>query len=137
MQIASPSRIALFHLALYPKKDSLVAPTLKRIMEDPNITKTGVFIKGDATRMRNFLDIDSHGLLELSHLYKLVKYSSSGEVGLVNKKLVSLAKQVQDVLHLPMFKGQDVRSSDWSLPLKMDQIICTSPVSIVQRLCLT
>lgn len=124
VQIASPSRIALFHLALYPKKDNLVAPTLQKIMEEPNITKTGVFIKGDATRLRNFLGVESRGLFELSHLYKLVTYSSSGEVALVNKKLVSLAQQVQDVLHLPMFKGQDVRASDWSLPLKMDQIIC-------------
>ncbi|EON97699.1 putative 3 -5 exonuclease helicase protein [Phaeoacremonium minimum UCRPA7] len=123
VQIASPSRIALFHLALYPKKDSLLAPTLQKIMEDPNITKTGVFIKGDATRMRNFLGVESRGLFELSNLYKLVKYSSSGEVELVNKKLVSLANQVKEVLHLPMFKGQDVRASDWSLPLKMDQII--------------
>ncbi|KAK3944204.1 putative Werner syndrome helicase [Diplogelasinospora grovesii] len=125
VQLASSSRIALFHLALYPKKEDpdLVAPTLKKIMEDPEITKMGVWIKGDCTRLRNFLGIDSKGIFELSHLYKLVKYSTSGEHHNINKKLVSLATQVQEYLCLPIFKGQDVRSSDWSKELRMDQVI--------------
>ncbi|KAK3377774.1 exonuclease [Podospora didyma] len=123
IQLASPSRIALFHVALFPKNDELVAPTLKKIMEDPDITKTGVWIKGDCTRLRNFLGIDSRGIFELSHLYKLVKYSSSGEFGLLNKRLVSLSQQVKECLQLPLFKGQDVRTSDWSQPLRMGQLI--------------
>ncbi|KAK0636356.1 hypothetical protein B0T17DRAFT_503820 [Bombardia bombarda] len=122
-QLASESRIAIFHLALFPKNDSLVAPTFKKIMEDPDITKLGVWIKGDCTRLRNFLEIDSRGILELSNLYKLVKYSTTGEYQFVNRKLVSLSTQVLEYLDLPLFKGQDVRSSDWSRPLKMDQII--------------
>jgi len=126
-QLASESRVALFHLSLFPKKDELVSPTFKQIMEDPDITKTGVWIKGDCTRLRNFLGIQSRGIFELSHLYKLVKYSKTGETQLVNRKLVTLAKQVQDHLHLPMFKGADVRSSDWSQQLRLDQIICASP----------
>ncbi len=96
-------------------------------MEDPEVTKTGVWIKGDCTRLRTFLNIDSRGTFELSHLYKLVKYSSSGQYASVNKKLVSLAQQVEDYLGLPLFKGQGVRSSDWSQPLSMDQIICKTP----------
>jgi len=123
-QLASESRVALFHLSLFPKKDDLVAPSFKRIMEDPEITKAGVWIKGDCTRLRTYLGINSRGLFELSHLYKLVKYSRSGDYGAINRKLVPLATQVQDCLGLPMFKGQDVRSSDWSKPLRMDQIIC-------------
>ncbi len=93
-------------------------------MEDPSITKVGVWIKGDCTRLKNYLGIQSRGIFELSHLYKLVKYSATKEFGSINKKLVSLATQVQDHLGLPMFKGQDVRSGDWSQPLQMDQIIC-------------
>ncbi|KAG7111690.1 E3 ubiquitin-protein ligase CCNB1IP1 like [Verticillium longisporum] len=57
-----------------------------------------------------------------NNLYKLVKHSTSGRVDLVNKRLVSLATQVQDCLGLPMFKGPDVRSSDWSQALNMQQI---------------
>ncbi|GAB1314957.1 hypothetical protein MFIFM68171_05167 [Madurella fahalii] len=126
VQLASPSRIGLFHLAVYPKTDKLVAPSLKKIMEDPGITKTGVWIKGDCSRLKQFLDIDSRGTFELSHLYKLVKHSSSGEYNLINKHLVSLARQVQDCLELPMFKGEKVRASDWSKPLQMSQILYSS-----------
>ena len=125
VQIASEDRIALFHLALYPKGnkiEDLVAPALKKIMEDPEVTKIGVSIKADCTRVRKFLEIDSHGLFELSHLYKLVKFSESKDFTKINKKLVSLASQVQEHLHLPMYKGDGVRSSDWSKPLNLAQI---------------
>ena len=125
IQLASPSRIALFHLALFPKScDDMVAPSFRKVMEDPDVKKVGVWIKGDCTRLRTYLGIDSRGVFELSHLYKLIKYSMTGEHQLVNKKLVKLAKQVEDYLRLPLFKGVDVRTSDWSQPLKMDQIIC-------------
>jgi hypothetical protein len=124
VQLASPTRIALFHVALYPKNDNLVAPSLRVIMEDPAVTKTGVAIKGDSTRLRKFLGIDSRGLFELSHLYKLVKYSTRGEYQFVNRMSVRLSQQVEEYLHLPMFKGNNVRASDWSQPLRMDQIVC-------------
>ncbi len=124
VQLASQSRIALFHLSLYPKNDDLVAPSFKKIMEDPEITKAGVWIKGDCTRLKNYLGIQSRGTFELSHLYKLVKHSATGDFQSINKRLVSLATHVHECLGLPMFKGQDVRASDWSQPLRMDQIIC-------------
>ncbi|ORY71189.1 ribonuclease H-like domain-containing protein [Pseudomassariella vexata] len=122
IQIASPSRIALFHVALFPKSDDYVAPSFKKIMEDSKITKVGVWIKGDATKLRTYMGIESKGLMELSHMYRLVTYSKTGQFKAINKKLIPLATQVQDYLHLPMFKGQNVRSSDWSQPLGMDQI---------------
>lgn len=123
IQIASQSRVALLHVALFPSKDELVPPTLKRIMEDSEITKTGVWIKGDCTRLRKYLGIDSKGVFELSHLFRQVKYTRNGRHDLINKRLVSLADQVKETMHLPMFKGQDVRSSDWSKALAMDQIV--------------
>lgn len=126
IQIASEDRIALLHIAVFAKDNisALVAPSLKKLMETPEITKVGVAIKGDCTRLRNHLSIHSQGLFELSHLYKLIKYShpDTQDLKKINKKLVSLANQVQDHLHLPMFKGTDVRSSDWSKKLSMDQI---------------
>lgn len=125
IQIASESRIALFHIALYPKTDpeNLVSPLLKQIMEDPEITKVGVAIKADCTRLRKHLQIDSKGLFELSHLYKLIKYSTNKDFKSINKSLVSLAAQVREHLHLPLFKGGDVRSSNWSQKLLLHQII--------------
>ncbi|KAJ4008562.1 hypothetical protein NW752_009680 [Fusarium irregulare] len=121
IQIASPSRIGLFHIALFPK-DDFVAPTFKKIMEDENVTKVGVSIKGDCTRLRNNLGIESKGVLELSHLFKLVKYSKSGELNRINKVMVNLAAQTQEVLGLPLFKGDDVRSGNWMLRLSERQV---------------
>ncbi|KAI0883308.1 ribonuclease H-like protein [Annulohypoxylon maeteangense] len=126
IQLASPSRIGLFHVALFANKDDILGPTFKAIMEDSNITKVGVAIKGDATRLRNFFSVDSKGLLELSHLYKLVTHSATGRYSEINKRLVTLASQVEQYLHLPLYKGQDVRSSDWTKPLRMDQVIYSS-----------
>lgn len=124
IQIANEERVALFHLALYVgnKKEDLVSPLLKKILEDPEVTKVGVSIKGDCTRLRNNLDIDPHGLFELSHLFKLVKFSESKEFKQINKKLISLATQVQEHFHLPMFKGGDVRSGAWNKALNLKQI---------------
>ncbi|TDZ12950.1 Werner syndrome ATP-dependent helicase-like protein [Colletotrichum spinosum] len=117
IQIANQSRVALFHVALFPEKAELVSPTFRRIMENADVLKVGVAIKADCTRLRTHLGVDTAGIFELSHLYKLVKYSKNGHVNLINKRLVPLAVQVEEHLGLPMFKGQDVRSSDWSKPL--------------------
>ncbi|KAF4456226.1 Werner syndrome ATP-dependent helicase like protein [Fusarium austroafricanum] len=121
IQIASPSRIGLFHIALFAGND-YIAPTFKKIMEDESVTKVGVAIKGDCTRVKNNLGIDSKGILELSHLYKLVKYSKTGELNRINKVMVSLAAQTQEMLGLPLFKGDDVRSSNWMMRLSQDQV---------------
>lgn len=124
IQLASPGHIALFHVAMFDGNSGFVAPSFKQIMEDPGITKVGVAIKGDATRVRNFMDVDSRGLLELSNLYKLVIYSSNRQYSNINKRLVPMATQVERFLRLPLFKGHDVRSSDWSKQLNVDQIVC-------------
>jgi hypothetical protein len=125
IQIASPSRIALFHIARFPKPD-FVAPTFRAIMEDENVTKTGVNISGDCTRLKRYLGVQTKGIFELSHLYKLVKYSRTGELGSINKYVVPMAIQVQDFLCLPMFKGEVVRQGNWMQPLDSAQIQCKS-----------
>ncbi|KAI0537792.1 ribonuclease H-like protein [Xylaria digitata] len=122
IQLASPSRIGLFHVALFADSDDMVGPSFRSLMENPDVIKVGVSIKGDTTRLRTFLDVDSRGLMELSHLYRLVTYSRNGQYHNINRKLVPLATQVQDFLHLPMFKGADVRSGNWSRPLDVNQV---------------
>ena len=127
IQLASEERIALFHIALYPEGDTLenlVAPSLQKIMESSSITKAGVSIKADCTRLRRFMGIDSHGLFELSYLYKLVKYSTD-DTKKINKLLVSLAQQVEEHFELPLWKGE-VRDSDWTKELTDEQIQCKS-----------
>ena len=129
IQVASEEHIALFHIARYPNAksvDDFIAPALQRVMEFPDITKVGVAIKGDATRLKKFMSIEPRGLFELSHMYKLVKYYPN-EVEKINKKLVTLAQQVHEHLQLPLWKG-DVRSSDWSKELSSEQIRCMQAV---------
>ncbi|KAI0457914.1 ribonuclease H-like protein [Xylaria acuta] len=123
IQLASPSRIGLFHVALFADSEDMVGPSFRSIMEDPDVTKVGVSVKGDTTRLRNYLDIQSRGLMELSNLYKLVTYSRNRQYHNINRRLVPMATQVEEYLHLPLFKGQDVRSSDWSRPLDMKQVL--------------
>jgi hypothetical protein len=127
IQLASPSRIALFHVALFHDSEDMVGPSFRSLMEDPEVTKVGVAIKGDTTRLRNYLDIHSRGLMELSNLYKLVTHSRTRQYHNINRRLVTLATQVEQYLHLPLFKGQNVRSSDWSRRLDIDQVNCTFP----------
>ncbi|MCJ1322850.1 hypothetical protein MMC15_008200 [Xylographa vitiligo] len=123
IQLASEERIALFHIARFSQGDTLadlLSPTLKAIMEDPKISKVGVSVKSDCTRLRKCMGIKARGLFELSHLYKLIKYSAN-DTKKIDKKLVALAKQVEDHLQLPLWKGE-IRSSDWSQPLNYQQI---------------
>jgi len=67
------------------------------------------------------LGVEAQGIFELSHLYRLVKFSEK-EPAKVNKMPFKLAEQVQDVLFLPLHKG-NVRTSAWSRRLDMEQVV--------------
>jgi len=123
IQLASEKRVALFHVASFIGTDpkQFVAPSLRKIMESPNITKVGVSIKADCTRLRKFLGVNTRGIFELSHLHRLIKYSQS-EPKLVNKRLVNLNDQVEEHFGLPLMKEAEVRCSDWTRPLNYDQV---------------
>lgn len=123
IQIASESRIALFHIGLHAGStpEELIAPSLRKIIESPNISKTGVSINyADGKRLREYFGLRPRGLFELSYLYKLVKYAATSP-SQVNKGLVALRKQVEEHLHLPLLKDK-VRMSKWSKPLNQKQI---------------
>ena len=121
IQIASPGSVALFHIALFRGNtiEQLLPPTLKSILESSEITKVGVNILNDCTRLQKCLGIKAQAVFELSHLYKLVKYPGA-DAFKVNRQAVSLAVQVEEHLGLPLYKG-DVRSSDWSKTLNWEQ----------------
>ncbi|RDK40430.1 ribonuclease H-like protein [Aspergillus phoenicis ATCC 13157] len=124
IQIANRERIALFHVALFRpgrKLSDLVPPSLKQIIESPDITKLGVSIKADCTRLRKYLKVDAHGIFELSHLHKLVKYCQTNPK-LINKRPVNLSEQVEEHLGLPLEKAEDVRCSDWTVSLSYRQV---------------
>lgn len=123
IQVASPSRIGLFHIALF-KKDDFIGPIFRSIMENPEVSKVGVNIAGDCTRMKNKLGVTTRGIFELGHLYKVVKYLPEGKRHLINKVPVALATLVKEVLRLPMYKGPSVRESNWMRALNEKQITC-------------
>ncbi|KAF2024529.1 hypothetical protein EK21DRAFT_78483 [Setomelanomma holmii] len=123
IQVASEEKIALFHIGLHPGKttDDIIAPSLRKIIESPKIGKLGVgVLSADFARLRRYFRLNPRGAVELSHLYRLVKFGSY-KPELVSTKLVSLARLVEDQLGHPLYKG-DVRTSRWSKPLSRDQI---------------
>lgn len=133
IQLACEDRIALFHVALFSGVTAaqLMPPTLKAILESPEVYKVGVAVKGDFSRVVKFLDVEPQGVFELSRLYNLVEFSVT-DPSRVTNKLVGLAAQVHQHLQLPLYKGGqlvddpedtfNVRSSDWSLSLNHQQI---------------
>jgi hypothetical protein len=126
IQIANEERIALFQIALFKPARNLedfVAPSLRRILESPDITKVGVAIKADSTRLRKYLGIEARSIFELSHLFKLVKHGQANPK-LVNKRSVNLSEQIQEHFGMPLEKSEDVRCSDWSRALNYRQVQC-------------
>jgi hypothetical protein len=133
IQLACEDRIALFHIALFSGTTAaqLMPPTLKAILESPDVYKVGVAVKGDFSRITKYLEVEPQGVFELSRLNNLVQWHAT-DPSRVSNKLVGLSTQVQQHLQLPLYKGgrliddpedlSNVRSSDWSLQLNLQQI---------------
>ncbi|KAH4004818.1 hypothetical protein HBI25_026040 [Parastagonospora nodorum] len=133
IQLACEDRIALFHISQFTgaTAEELMPPTLKKILETPDILKVGVAVKGDFTRLERYLNIQPQGVFELSRLHNLVEGNITSAQQ-VSNKLVGLAAQVLQHLQLPLYKGEQladdpadtasVRESDWSKPLDLQQI---------------
>ncbi|KAF2854646.1 hypothetical protein T440DRAFT_387194 [Plenodomus tracheiphilus IPT5] len=133
IQLACEDRIALFHISLFQGTtvQDLMPPSLKAVLESPDIYKVGVAIKGDFKRLNKYLGIEAQGVFELSRLHNLVQWYEV-DPAQVNNRLVGLAAQVHQHLQLPLYKGEpldddpgttsSVRESDWSLPLDLSQI---------------
>ncbi|OJD17763.1 hypothetical protein AJ78_02172 [Emergomyces pasteurianus Ep9510] len=135
MQLASKERIAIFHLALFNPAtlpQHLVSPTLKRLLESPEIVKVGVAISADCTRLHKFLGIQTTNLCEVSRLYNVVKHHLNPK--LINKRLVNLSRQVEEHLGLPLDKDTEIRCGGWSKKLTYRQVhyAATDPYAALQ-----
>ncbi|KAJ5695929.1 hypothetical protein N7536_006341 [Penicillium majusculum] len=136
IQIANEERIAIFQVALFKPARSLedlVSPSLRRLIESPDVMKVGVSIKADCTRLRKYLGIDAKATFELSHLYKLIKYGKDNPK-LVNKRGVNLSEQINEHFGLPLEKSDDVRCGDWTRALSYRQVqyAATDPYACVR-----
>lgn len=122
IQVACENTIALFHIGLHKgvQSEQIIAPSLRKLIENPKIAKTGVNIRSaDFTRLKRYFGLKPQGAFELSHLFNLVRHSKNP--GGLTTKLVGLARQVEEILGLPLSKGS-VRTSNWSRPLNQQQI---------------
>jgi ribonuclease D len=123
IQIATQEKVALFHIGLHPGKTTaeIIAPSLRKIIEDPAIGKIGVAVlSADFSRLSKFFGLKPKGAIELSHLHRLVVFGG-WKPELVSTKMISLANLVEKHLGLPLHKGE-VRTSNWSKPLSEAQI---------------
>ncbi|KUI61008.1 Werner syndrome ATP-dependent helicase [Cytospora mali] len=123
IQIACEDKIALFHIGLHSGNtpNDLLAPSLRSIIESPDISKCGVAIQSaDFSRLQKWFGLKPRGAFELSHLHNLITYGASDPFK-CTRKLRSLADQVEEHLGLPLHKGK-VRTSNWSEPLDQEQI---------------
>ncbi|KAF2871245.1 ribonuclease H-like domain-containing protein [Massariosphaeria phaeospora] len=129
IQVACEDKIGLFHIALHRGK-VLLAPSLRKLIESPNIVKAGVAIlSADCSRLSKHFGLKPQAIFELSHLYRLVTHGTEDLRDAVDRrerlkelttKLVALAKQVEHYLGFPLAKG-NVRMSDWSKELDWKQ----------------
>jgi len=117
-----PFSIAIFHLALHSETTpaTIFPPTLAHIMSSPHYTKLGVHISADCTRLQRYYSVPSHSYFELSHLYKSVFLAATPE--LINRKSVAMSAIVRDVYGLEIAKEQNIRGSDWSKKVDVEQI---------------
>ncbi|KAG8161942.1 hypothetical protein KVR01_007707 [Diaporthe batatas] len=123
IQIACEDKIALFHIGMHSGSTAkdLLAPALRKIIEDPAIAKCGVGVyNADFARLQRWFGLKPRGAFELSHLHNLVSFGAS-EPARCTTRLRGLAAQVEQHLGLPLYKGT-VRTSNWSGPLNKDQL---------------
>lgn len=123
IQIACEDRIALFHIGLHAGStpNDLLAPSLRRIIESPDISKCGVSVlSADFWRLRQWFRLKPQGAFELSYFHNLVAHGAANpaKCDTVPRKL---AEQVEEHLGLPLDKGE-VRVSNWSRPLTRQQV---------------
>lgn len=123
IQVATEDKIALFHIGLHTgtTTDDIMAPSLRKLIEDPKIGKAGVAIlNADFARLSKYFKVVPKAAVELSHLHRLVTFGEH-KPELVSTKMTGLAHQVEQHFGHSLKKGS-VRTSDWSKPLSREQI---------------
>ncbi|KAF3912070.1 hypothetical protein ABW21_db0202547 [Orbilia brochopaga] len=121
LQVASADKVAIFQLAKYPATTKTwLSPTFKKILENPDILKTGVSVRFDLQRLATVINVSPAGALELGELHTWLLAAQDIELKAGEKPPQSLASLCQHHLGFPLYKG-DVRTSNWSLALNADQ----------------
>ena len=74
IQVATDDKLAIFHTGRLEgdKPSDLIAPSLRILIEDRAILKTGLAIMGDFWRLHDHFGLQPRGALGLSYMQKLV-----------------------------------------------------------------
>lgn len=74
IQVAKEDEIALIHIGRHQGRtpEDLLAPSLRRLIEDPGIRKTGQSIMGDFWRLKTYFAVQPKGAFELSYFHTLL-----------------------------------------------------------------
>lgn len=91
IQVAMPDRVYLFHLL-----EPWIPPSLVEIMANPNIRKIGVGLSGDFHKLRQLVDFEPQGFVDLSKIAAQKGIIQTGARSLtaryLGKKLVKAAR---------------------------------------------
>ncbi|KAG8990987.1 hypothetical protein FRB90_001503 [Tulasnella sp. 427] len=116
IQVADKTKIMLFHIS----RMSEFPRSLKRIIEDPTIVKTGVNITGDAKKLYGDWGIQAQGIVELAMLAWEVDKPTMQRHGF-KTGWTTLANMVAMYTRRVLPKGAE-RTSDWEKPLNEEQL---------------
>ncbi|KAK6538217.1 hypothetical protein TWF694_011097 [Orbilia ellipsospora] len=121
IQVSNDKTVAIFHLAKFPADTkAFLSPTLKKIIEDENVIKSGVQIKNDMRRLALLIPVNPAGIVDLADFHSLL-FAAQGNTLEPNQQLpASLKGLTEHYLRLPLMKGE-VRTSDWSKSLDENQ----------------
>lgn len=120
--VATDSAVGLFHLGLHDgtTPDDILAPSLRKLIESPDITKATVGIMSYFSRLSRFFHLNPRGAFELSHLYHLAKYGA-WKPKAVTMQLKTLTKQAHKHLFMDL-KTPAMRLNDGIRPLDPVQL---------------
>ncbi|ORX33838.1 ribonuclease H-like domain-containing protein [Kockovaella imperatae] len=106
--------VHIWHMDRIPEK-------VVEILQDPKIFKTGVAIRNDGNKLlRDYPEAFPQGIASLLELSLLARRADPLNTG-PGRTLIGLAKLVASYLHRHLDKDQDVRGSNWMLPLTRER----------------
>ncbi|CAJ2510247.1 Uu.00g061470.m01.CDS01 [Anthostomella pinea] len=123
--LACENTIALFHLGLHQGDcpETILAPTLQKIIESPEVKKAGLSVMGDFERLKTYLGLQPRAAFELHHLHRLVKFGGrNGTRSEVNTDITGCALSVLVEEHFGLPFDKNARDGDWSKPLTAHQL---------------
>jgi ribonuclease D len=124
IQVASLSRVALFHVGKHEGEtpEELLAPSLRAIIESPNIRKVGQSIMGDYRRLQEYFRLSPQAFFELSYFHNLITpdrdnktlYLTGGLKALVSAHFCGFKLEKDHRMHMDWTKDLTEMQKDYA-----------------------